>query len=67
MITLDLTILDEDTTPITASICEGGIYEVGDSTYTMSGIYTTVLTSLAGCDSTVVLNLIVNVQNKINK
>ena len=66
-ITLALTILEEHENSLVASICEGSSYEVGDSTYTTSGIYTTVLTSAVGCDSTVVLDLSVDdvIENSI--
>lgn len=40
---------------MTVSACES--YSLNDITYTSSGVYTQVLQSLAGCDSTIVLNL----------
>ena len=65
-ITLDLTTLGENENAIVASICEGVSYIVGDSTYTTSGIYTTVLTSAAGCDSTIILDLTVDLNAGTN-
>jgi len=42
------------------SICDGDSYTIGNSTYTSTGVYTDVLTTIAGCDSTVITNLTVN-------
>ena len=58
-VTLNLTILPTPTTPLNISICDGESYSVGTSTYTQSGNYTDVLSTVNGCDSTVVLNLTV--------
>jgi len=58
-VTLDLTIFGENENTIVAEICEGETYEVGNSTYTTTGIYTNILTTAAGCDSTVTLDLTV--------
>ena len=44
-------------TTIDTSICLGDSYTVGTSIYTSAGLYTDVLTSASGCDSTVTLNL----------
>ncbi|MBC8172267.1 MAG: hypothetical protein H7X71_00050, partial [Chitinophagales bacterium] len=44
----------------TVSICAGENIFVGDSVYYAAGIYTNVLNSLAGCDSTVITHLFVN-------
>ena len=46
----------------TVNICEGEAYEFGDTTFTEEGFYTANLQTVAGCDSTVHLNLIVNPQ-----
>ena len=59
-VTLTLTVNPLFTTDLTESICEGDSYTVGTSTYTATGIYTDVLTSASGCDSTVTLTLTVN-------
>jgi gliding motility-associated-like protein len=60
IITLDLTTLEENKNSMVASICQGSNYTIGDSIYTTSGIYTTVLTSSVDCDSTIILDLSVN-------
>lgn len=39
------------------SICEGDSYDFHGDTLTESGVYTTILTTLNGCDSTVTLTL----------
>ena len=41
-------------------ICEGDTYIIGTSTYSSTGNYTDVFTSISGCDSTIITNLIVN-------
>ncbi|MFK8103118.1 MAG: gliding motility-associated C-terminal domain-containing protein, partial [Saprospiraceae bacterium] len=56
---LDLTVNPVFASNIVTEICEGDSYVVGDSTYTVSGIYTNVFTTLAGCDSTITLDLTV--------
>ncbi len=57
---LDLTVNPIYTENVTASICEGESYLVGDSVYTETGFYTTIIESQYGCDSTVILDLTVN-------
>jgi hypothetical protein len=41
----------------TVTLCDGQTITVGTNTYTVSGVYTDVLSSLTGCDSTVTTNL----------
>ncbi len=48
------------TATLNESICQGESFSVGSSTYSTAGTYTDVLTNVAGCDSTVTLNLTVN-------
>jgi hypothetical protein len=43
----------------TATICSGESFQVGNVTYTESGIYTNVLESSLGCDSSVITSLTV--------
>ncbi len=57
IVTLNLTVAPTPTTFIDAAICTGGSYTVGTSVYNTAGIYTNVLTTALGCDSTVVLDL----------
>ncbi|MCB0637144.1 MAG: gliding motility-associated C-terminal domain-containing protein, partial [Lewinella sp.] len=52
-----LTILPTPEVFLTATICEDGVYAVGDSTFTEAGAYTIPLSTVAGCDSTVYLDL----------
>lgn len=59
IINLNLTVLESEVMNISATICEGQFYLVGDSIYSESGIDTTILTSNLGCDSMVILDLTV--------
>ena len=59
-VTLVLTVNDIITTDLQESICEGESYSIGNSTYSQTGIYTENLTTIAGCDSIVTLDLTVN-------
>jgi hypothetical protein len=45
-----------------ASICQGNTYTFGTQSLTTSGTYTELFTSSGGCDSTVVLTLVVNTE-----
>ncbi len=58
-VTLNLTVNPIPVTNITASICNGGSYTVGNSVYTTAGTYQDILTAVTGCDSIVNLNLAV--------
>ncbi|MFZ4400626.1 MAG: SBBP repeat-containing protein [Bacteroidales bacterium] len=44
---------------LNAVICHGEIYTVGTHHYTITGIYTDVLSTTSGCDSTITTNLTV--------
>lgn len=48
----------KDTT-ILVELCDGGDYTVGNMTYTESGIYRDTFQSFAGCDSIVILDLVI--------
>ncbi|MBL0342987.1 MAG: hypothetical protein IPP71_20225 [Bacteroidetes bacterium] len=48
------------TTNISQSICSGEVFTVGNETFNESGEFTITLESAQGCDSTVLLNLLVN-------
>ncbi|MDA3866885.1 MAG: T9SS type A sorting domain-containing protein [Salinivirgaceae bacterium] len=60
VVNLQLTVNSADYNEISADVCEGDSYTVGNSTYTETGVYTDVLENQFGCDSTVVLDLTVN-------
>ena len=60
IITLDLTVNATYSENLVGEICSGSTYEVGDSSYTTSGIYITTMTTVNGCDSIVTLDLTVN-------
>ncbi len=53
----DIIVRDEIINDLDETICEGESITVGTSTYSASGTYTDVITSSAGCDSTVNLQL----------
>ena len=57
VVTLQLAVVSSFSENVTQTICEGGSYSVGNSTYTEAGNYTNTLTSASGCDSVVTLNL----------
>ncbi len=59
VITLDLTVLQPIQTNLNEQICNGDSYSFNGTDYNTSGTYSATLTSSAGCDSTVTLNLIV--------
>ena len=59
-VTLYLTVTDTVMQEITVNICEGETYTENGFNETESGIYTQILTTIFGCDSTVILNLTVN-------
>ena len=59
-VNLDLTVQTAIATTLDVAICDGDSYTVGATAYTLGGTYTQTLTSAAGCDSTVMLNLTVN-------
>ena len=59
IITLDLTVNATYSENLVGEICAGSTYEVGDSSYTSSGIYVTNMLSVNGCDSILILNLTV--------
>ncbi len=57
IVVTNLTVLMEDTVVLNQNICDGQSFSVGTSTYSQTGTYWDVLTSVAGCDSTVQLEL----------
>ncbi|MFK8005722.1 MAG: beta-propeller fold lactonase family protein [Saprospiraceae bacterium] len=57
VVTLQLAVVSSFSENLNQTICEGGSYNIGDSTYTEAGTYTNTLNSASGCDSVVTLNL----------
>ncbi|MEZ4949275.1 MAG: hypothetical protein R2784_07805 [Saprospiraceae bacterium] len=55
---LNLNIRAENQTNLPVSICAGESYQVGNQNFSMGGQYEILLTSSAGCDSTVYLDLL---------
>ncbi|MEL6634161.1 MAG: serine hydrolase [Bacteroidota bacterium] len=60
VVTLNLTVVDNIQTSITAEICDNETFTFGDQQLTVGGTYLDTLPSAAGCDSIVTLALIVN-------
>jgi gliding motility-associated-like protein len=58
--TLNLSINPVPNTGINESICQGSTFTFNGQTIGTSGQYTQTLQTVAGCDSTIILNLIVN-------
>ncbi|MEM8908331.1 MAG: hypothetical protein AAGD05_10840, partial [Bacteroidota bacterium] len=59
LVQVDLTIQTDLPTNLEHTLCQGQSITIGDSTYTQTGAYTTLLTGAGGCDSLVVLDLVV--------
>ena len=59
LVFLNLTVFEHEETILSETICEGECYQLGDSCYTQTGLYSTMLTTEAGCDSLLLLNLLV--------
>ena len=59
VVNLNLTVLPEIETQISAVICDGDSYSFGGQNLTSPGVYTNVETAANGCDSTVTLDLTV--------
>ena len=60
IVTLNLSVVNELNETLEVSMCDGETYVFGGNNYMGTGSYTNTLTSSAGCDSTVTLNLTVN-------
>ena len=56
-INLTLNVLNTDTTQLFEVICEGDAFTVGDSIYSETGVFETLLPSSTDCDSVVILDL----------
>ena len=62
IVTLNLEVLDQLTSTLDQSICNGETFTFDGQTLNSSGTYTATLTATSGCDSVVTLNLTVNEQ-----
>lgn len=56
----NVTILENDTTYLQSTICQGDSLFFGSTYLNLGGVYENILQNLNGCDSIVMLNLIVN-------
>jgi len=59
IVNLNVTVLPQSNYTQSASICAGDIFTVGTTQYDQSGVYTTYLQSVEGCDSLVITDLTV--------
>lgn len=65
-VTLNLKVSKIGRYSFSKKICEGQIVKVGDSTYTKTGNYTTIIKRVANCDSIIKTNLLVDKKININ-
>jgi hypothetical protein len=61
-VTLNLTINNQTSGSETITACDSYFWSADGGTYSSSGVYTTTLTNVNGCDSIVTLNLTINNQ-----
>ena len=67
LVVVTLSVNSVSTTPVAASICQGETYTLPNgTTVTAQNVYTTVLESSTGCDSTIVTTLTVNPLPNVN-
>ena len=60
IVTLHITILETDTTILTIDVCNNVGYFFNDQLLTSTGVYTDTFSSSIGCDSFIILNLIMH-------
>ena len=65
LVTLDLTVFQPALTNLEREVCDGESITIGGTSYNTSGIHNTTLLTAEGCDSIVVLDLIVNAEFEI--
>ena len=66
VVTLNLQVVDTLKSFLIESICEGASFTMGGSMYDSTGIYEVLLTSSAGCDSLINLDLTVHPQKEVS-
>ena len=59
-ITLDLTVVNPDQDVINKTICEGDVFEIGNSQYSQAGTYTETIVTSNGCQTEITLHLSTN-------
>lgn len=60
ILTLNLVVENEITTYMAEQICAGEVTSIGENNYHETGLYSQTFSAVNGCDSTVILDLIVN-------
>ena len=66
IVTLNLTILNSNTSVESVTSCSTYIWPANGNTYNSTGTYTTTITNVAGCDSVVTLNLTINTVSDVS-
>ena len=67
IIEIELNIIDTSYTQQYQVVCDSFVWQLNNQTYMNSGTYEHTLTNSNGCDSIIVLNLIVNYSDTINQ
>ncbi len=57
LVSLDLTVLSPGNDEVYKTICEGDVFEFGNTEYSQPGTYNTTITTSGGCQSVVMLHL----------
>ncbi len=60
IITTNLKVNPVQQTNLSPIICDGEIFAVGTNVYKTTGVFTDVLKTFSGCDSTIITNLVIN-------
>ena len=66
LLILDLTVDQQDSLTMNVTICEGDTYDFGGETYSTSGQYRYTIGNPQGCDSLLILDLIVDQQDSLS-
>lgn len=66
-ITLELTVSEPAEEMLDFEVCSGESIEVGGNVYTLTGVYTLDLVAANGCDSTVIVDLVVNEEIEVGE
>jgi len=65
VITVELTVLEQKTNNIQASICEGGTFSLLDISESTEGTYSTIIAASNGCDSLITVDLSVGTEVQV--
>ena len=65
LVTLELTVNQPALTNLAREICDGEEITIGSTSYNTAGIHNTTLSTAQGCDSLVILDLVVHAESRI--